>query len=533
MPRSLARSGAFDLGVIAVGWQAGGLLERWADHCRTDCVGAPDDGGFVDQRWCDAASCRSAHLTVTDLGCGVAYWNVDERPLSAGRADRSRACGRCGCSTTAASTTGLRTSGAPIRETDHAPSCRSIRSSLRSSPTTPDGSARSGGQRRTLLRTVGIGPPAASRSTGSPGASSATRCCVDRATPPGDGGVEDVPTDPFAAADDRALIALLRSPLPGSPAPHVGRYLHHVYLRRADVRAAIPDLASPAGVETFFDWVGASGHVEEAIPAPLVPARRPLSSGETPPPFRRGVNIIGTAEAGDDRAWVLATLAELGEPIAVVDTSGPTPADRDIALVCVESDDMRSVVEQLAGRLRPDQYTIGLWMRQLDEPAPSVHVAAKHVDEVWVSSHEAAAALRRAIDRPVHVVPPSVPPMTWTSEPHHRVAGTDFTYLCSADAAGPIECTDAARVARSFCAAFRAGAGPTLVIAVCNADRHPTVMERLRYESRERADIHIVDASSTPGRCAASSLPATATCRCIAPKRSARRWPRRCSPGCR
>ena len=82
--RTLSLAGAFNLGFIAVGPASRTFLERWAAHCRSNCIVADDEGLFVDQRWVDAGVVPFRHHTVDDPGCNVAYWNIDARPITAG-----------------------------------------------------------------------------------------------------------------------------------------------------------------------------------------------------------------------------------------------------------------------------------------------------------------------------------------------------------------------------------------------------------------------------------------------------------------
>ena len=75
-------SGTYNLGFIAVGRDAFGFLDWWADHLRRDGLISKDEGMFVDQRWIDLApSLFDVHI-VRDAGWNVAYWNLAQRPIT-------------------------------------------------------------------------------------------------------------------------------------------------------------------------------------------------------------------------------------------------------------------------------------------------------------------------------------------------------------------------------------------------------------------------------------------------------------------
>ena len=80
--RELLVAGAFNLGFLGIGRTGSEFLEWWAGHLRYDCVVAPDEGLFVDQRWAEFGTTLFPHVVVRDPGCNVAWWNLDEREIS-------------------------------------------------------------------------------------------------------------------------------------------------------------------------------------------------------------------------------------------------------------------------------------------------------------------------------------------------------------------------------------------------------------------------------------------------------------------
>ena len=78
------RTGVFNLGFIAVGSddQSMEMLEWWSDRCLNLAYNDNRDGIFVDQKWLDLApGLFSRCKIIRDVGCNVAYWNLQERVL--------------------------------------------------------------------------------------------------------------------------------------------------------------------------------------------------------------------------------------------------------------------------------------------------------------------------------------------------------------------------------------------------------------------------------------------------------------------
>lgn len=75
-------SGVFNLGFISVSPDAAPFLDWWMERLALDCIVDIPHGLFVDQRWVDLATQIFDHVVLRDAGYNVAYWNVDQRPLT-------------------------------------------------------------------------------------------------------------------------------------------------------------------------------------------------------------------------------------------------------------------------------------------------------------------------------------------------------------------------------------------------------------------------------------------------------------------
>ena len=79
---TIQRYGIFNGGFLGVS-PAGRPFLRWfAERLLRDCISAPDQGLFVDQRWLDFVPAYFDHLVLRDPTLNVAYWNLHERDVS-------------------------------------------------------------------------------------------------------------------------------------------------------------------------------------------------------------------------------------------------------------------------------------------------------------------------------------------------------------------------------------------------------------------------------------------------------------------
>lgn len=74
-------AGTFNLGFLAVDQSSRPMLRWWQERLLRDCVDAPSEMLFVDQRWVDLVPGYFRHVVLTDPTYNVAYWNLDSRPL--------------------------------------------------------------------------------------------------------------------------------------------------------------------------------------------------------------------------------------------------------------------------------------------------------------------------------------------------------------------------------------------------------------------------------------------------------------------
>lgn len=77
----LLKLGVLNTGLVAVSHSGMPFVDWWVQRARRDCLGLPDDGFLLDQRWVDLAPTQFGARLTTDPGLNVAFWNLHERRL--------------------------------------------------------------------------------------------------------------------------------------------------------------------------------------------------------------------------------------------------------------------------------------------------------------------------------------------------------------------------------------------------------------------------------------------------------------------
>ena len=372
----LLQSGAYNLGFIAVGERSRPFLSWWAERLRLDCLAAPEQGLFVDQKWVDFVPGYFDHYILKDPGCNVAYWNLSNRNVTLESAQ-------------------YRVNDGPLRffhfsgfapEKPHVlsrhalPAPRVLLSEHPPVKALCDAYAKElfeQGYEPVSRRPYGLG----TMRNGLPIERRMRRIYRD-ALLAFEGGSGDEP--PPGGRDPEAFVSWLNEPFVRSPAATVSRYLHALYAERPDLRAAFPDLEGADGAR-YLTWVRETGARECRIPEPLLPAQQSPELEVSRPtddrPLLPGVNVVGYFRAelgvGEAARQLVAAVERAGIPhqtVTLVDTESrqdhPFP-DRDsgvlhdVNIVCVNADALPGCVKRLGREYFEDRYTVGVWHWEL------------------------------------------------------------------------------------------------------------------------------------------------------------------------
>ena len=322
------------------------------------------------------------------------------------------------------------------------------------------------------------------------------------------------PPSPFGPEGEEGFLKWLNEPA-GKTSPLVTRYMLAVYNERKDVKKAFPD---PAGADAgdFRDWYLRYGHRELDLPAVLLPfdvRSEAETSGDASALIPAApVNVAGyfRAELGIGVAAraLLTGLEAAGIPFNTI-PFGATASrqshpfvdraaelcDADINIVCVNPDQFLKFAEQTGPALRHGRYTIGVWFWEVEDFPKQFHVAFDYVDEVWVASEFMRETFLKV--SPKSVFKFRLPVLTPQIDPALSRADLDlpdkFVFLFSFDFLSVLERKNPLGAIDAFTKAFSNGEGPALVIKTINGDKRPLEMEKLRYASRGRPDIILMD----------------------------------------
>ncbi|HEV3231319.1 MAG TPA: glycosyltransferase [Candidatus Dormibacteraeota bacterium] len=503
-------SGCFNLGFIGVSTGSGEFLDWWMERLRWDCITSPKDGLFVDQRWIDLLPGIFPHRVVRDTDLNVAYWNLDQRHLTADEDGAYQVDGR------------------PLRF-------------FHFSGYDPDEpywlSKHQGKKPRTLLSQV----PAL------------RRICLEYAEALAAHGYDAASRLPYAYASAangvpliRGLRRLMRKTLmridaeptaappdpfdpdlavafgdwlsqPEDPAhPEITRGLRALWDHRPDIHAYHQDLEF-GGAETFWGWAVKRSWEEEGFPpeylgpapktvrVPAAPVSAPRRAG-----LEHGVNLFGYVNAesgmGENARLMAETLTAAGIPHAVVPVEltrsrldHPYPASGepvyDVNLLCVNADQMPKVAHRHLDLLR-GRYNIGYSGWETEAFPEFLARRCLVLDEAWLLSQHAAAGVAAVLDRPILACPIAIPPLEPPAVDRAALGlpAEAFVFLFCFDFLSIYGRKNPAAVIDAFRAAFAPGEGPLLVVKSINGHLYTRDLEAMRALAWDRPDILVRDA---------------------------------------
>jgi glycosyltransferase involved in cell wall biosynthesis/SAM-dependent methyltransferase len=499
------QSGAYNLGFIALGRETGSFLDWWSERLRRNCIAAPEQGLFVDQRWVDLVPGYFDHHILKDPGCNVAYWNLSNRSVVWNGAE-------------------YRVNGKPLRffhfsgfspERPHLlsrhamPSPRILLSEHPAVKRLCDAYAEElfdQGHRSVSQKPYGLGTLANGLRI-----DRRMRFIYRSALLRFEQGVG--PEPPAPNGDPGALLDWLNEPVIRSSFGTVSRYLHAIYSERPDVKAAFPDLSREDG-RRYLRWVRDRGVEEERIPEAL----RPSFDDGSPPtdrvraagPLRPGVNVAGYFRAelgvGEAARQLVGALKEIDLPYATVtlddtlsrqdhpfsEQGGETPYDFNI--VCVNADMLPGCAKKLGPEFFDGRYTIGVWHWEVSPFPREWHGAFAHVDEIWVASEYTASCLAPVSPKPVRVIPPPVTLPSFQGAKRAELGLPErFLFLFLYDFMSVVERKNPLAVVEAFRRAFAPAEGPLLVLKSINGNRNIEAYERVRLSAQEHPDVLVLD----------------------------------------
>ncbi|MGI8945081.1 MAG: glycosyltransferase [Thermoleophilaceae bacterium] len=490
--RDILSSGAYNLGFLGLSAspEVERLLEWWSERLATDCIVAPEDSLFVDQRWIDLApGLLDGFHVLRDPGYNVAYWNL------AGRTVRR---GEQGYEVNGRPLRFFHFSGfdprIPTRLSKHqnrirlerrpavAELCRSYAADL-----LDGGFAQAGGWPYSWARLPGgVALDKALR-----------RTCRDAVL------ADELATPPFTAEGAKALLAWANEPAEEGGEVGITRYLLAFHQTREDLKRELPD-PGDADAARLLAWAEVYGRgqiASELMPAAGSPAALP------------GVNLTGYFSAvlgvGEAARQVIEALSTQGVPIAatgLIADASPGGGDDGVAvterrdapyainLMCVNADQVAPLARDLGHAYFQGRYTIGLWWWEVNRLPERWREAFEHVDEVWVGSRHVAEALTPI--SPVPVIRVTLPVARPQPRPTPRAElgfPAGFVFLLVFDYHSVFERKNPLALVEAFEQGFAPGEGAALVLKCINHEHYPEQHARLLAAAGRHPDVHVLD----------------------------------------
>ncbi|TCZ52612.1 glycosyltransferase [Roseicella aquatilis] len=146
----------------------------------------------------------------------------------------------------------------------------------------------------------------------------------------------------------------------------------------------------------------------------------------------------------------------------------------------------------------PRCHRIAYWYWELETVPDYWRQVAEEVDEVWTATRFVGDALRKCLDKPVHVVMPGLrlPPFTPRPRRYFGLPENRFTFLFVFHMMSIMERKNPHALIRAFRQAFGGDDTVSLVLKTTNGDRHPKLMQELQAAA-EDAGVTLIDAVYT------------------------------------
>lgn len=525
-------SGMYNLGFIGVSPAAGAMLEFWMERLGRECMVAPEQMRFTDQRWIDFVPSIWDAAIDRSPRWNVAYWNLDHREL-------------------AFDGKGYTVNGEPLGFFHFSGYDPRVPWLL---------SKHQGAKPRILLSRhpvlkrlcdeYGADMFAARRSSDGPSEygfarlanglifDDVMRSLYRDALLDAESGERELPPNPLEPGVDDEFVAWLNDRQPEGPP--LTRYLGATYDGRPDLQDAFPGVAE-GSLDKFNEWIRHEVAERRLDPRLAVEAPAPrrgtpsvervapgleqgraeggaadVTEGASPRDLQPGIRVTGYLRAetgvGEHARLVLAAAEQAGIATStLVDTTsvgrqahafeGGGRDDLDVNLLCVNADQLRSFAERVGPEFFADRYTIGLWAWELEQFPTRFAVAFEHVDEIWANSsfsQEAIANLATSVgvvDKPILAFPLPVadPKPAPGFDPSALGVPEGYSFLFCFDLLSVFERKNPLGLIEAFSKAFAPGEGPTLVIKFVNGDLKVSHAEQLRFAAAERPDVVLVE----------------------------------------
>ncbi len=499
-------AGIYNLGFLGVSSAAQSMLTWWEERLRRECISAPTEARFVDQRWMDAVPAMFRCGIRREKRFNVAYWNLYERPLqkientfyAAGEplaffhfSGFNPLCPWILAKYLGQNPRHLLSEDSVLKDlaTEYAQMLLAEGFESAAATPYPFNKTVSGFQLTKGIRRRYLAEVVAAEQSG-----------------------REVPPSPFLSSGDAAFLGWLRQR--GSDGEYNAKAAARSdFLLRGDVQSLLEDQSERLLAERLMKKTITLTSLEQQAAAVDRPENVPFREGFTIAGFLTGELGLGTAA----RAMVTA-VQHAGLPFATRTLSNYESREEhpfhevksdekmDANILCVNADSLAWFYKKIGPSFFEGCHNVGFWFWEVEKFPAAMRPAFDLVDEVWAASDFVVGALRKAGQKPVLKFP--MPVVEPTVEAHFGretfcLPPDKFIFLFTFDYLSVFERKNPTAVVQAFRRAFRDEEGPLLVIKSINGDKFRVDRERLRYEAAGRHDVILMDDYLTAGQTAA------------------------------
>jgi glycosyltransferase involved in cell wall biosynthesis len=506
--REIKGAGIYNLGYIGVTKKANEMLEWWAERLRRDCIIDVPNQLFTDQRWIDmAVGIFPVHIE-RNTSYNVAYWNLDHRRLwkdgdtymvdddvlrffhfsgydplnphwiSKYQIGRPRV---------------LMSDNAVMAELflDYGDQMLAIRDEISDSGPYGwrdiiPGIQWSKGLRRLLRAEL-------------------MQAELDETelppTPYGDGGIQ-----PF--------LHWLRGVGAGDQTK-LPRYLSAIYWERGDLVHNFPEVRD-GHHDRLQEWIYKSGVIENstirAFHQPPDQKWVAVRNVEDVSRKRGGVDVFGYLKAelgvGEAGRLVCKALDAVGIPVSAINHKETVSRQKynfksddvgqfETLFIAINADQLQGACEYLGENFLEERYVIGQWFWELEELPERYQKSFELIDEIWAPTLFIKEAIEKKSPpavKVVHMPLPLVTPQVDLSISRESFGISDgYAFLFTFDLMSVLKRKNALGLIDAYCDAFSQDDGAVLVLKTINGERRLPELEKIRWKSRNRKDIVIID----------------------------------------
>jgi len=501
-------AGIYNLGYVGVTKKANEMLDWWAERLRRDCIIDVPNQLFTDQRWIDmAVGIFPVHIE-RNTSYNVAYWNLDQRRLwKDGETymvddDVLHFFHFSGYDPLAPHWISKYQLGRPrVLMSDNAVMAELF--------------VDYGDQMLAIRKEITDAGPYGWRDV-IPGVqwSKGLRRLLRLELMQAEHDETELPPTPYGDDGIQPFLHWLRGVRSGDQTK-LPRYLSAIYWERGDLVHNFPEVRD-GHHDRLQEWIYTSGVIENstirAFHKPPDQEKDSTLNVANISQKRGGVDVFGYLKAelgvGEAGRLVYKALDVAGVSVSAINYEETVSRQNydfetndygqfETLFMAINADQLRGGCDYLGDDFLKNRYVIGQWFWELEELPERYQQSFELIDEIWTPTLFIKGAIEKKAPpavKVVHMPLPLVTPNVDHSITREKFGIIDgYAFLFTFDFMSVLKRKNAIGLIDAYCAAFSPSDGSVLVLKTINGDRRLPELEKIRWKSRGRHDIVIID----------------------------------------